>query len=498
VETVRVLARGDGPPTFALAPRPGELPVAVWRLDHGPPARGREMAHAHDFPMLVYSADARGAVPAGGHEQPVAAGDLFVLAPGEVIGPFDTAHAVTGRGWSVSFTAEALGADVPGSALAWRTHPLLFPFVRGRAYGVLRLTVRAADRPAWTTRITTLERELSERADGYREAVLAHLTLLLVEVARLAADVVDDLRINREPLLADVFAVIEHRYPEALSLRDVARALAYAHERGVVHRDIKPDNVLLSGGSATVTDFGIAKAISASRATDSSSTLTQLGTSVGTPTYMAPEQAAADPSTDHRADIYSFGCMGYEMLSGRPPFAGLSPQKMLAAQMSERPKPIGEVQPDTPPILGDLIMRCLEKDPDARPQKASELTRVLDAVTSAATSSMPTIAMSGPGALKRALVVYALAFIAVFVVAKASIVAIGLPDLVLPASLVLMALGLPIILATAYVQQVARRAYLSTPRLTPGGGVSAGVENSAGRPRNANRGRDQTMHPLEK
>jgi len=238
VETVRVLARGDGPPTFALAPRPGELPVAVWRLDHGPPARGREMAHAHDFPMLVYSADASGTVPAGGHDQPVTAGDLFILAPGEVIGPFDTPHAVTGRGWSVSFTAEALGADVPGSALAWRTHPLLFPFVRGRASGVLRLAVRAADRPAWTTRITTLERELSERADGYREAVLAHLTLLLVEVARLAADVVDDLRINREPLLADVFAVIERRYPEALSLRDVARAvnLSAGHLTTVVRR----------------------------------------------------------------------------------------------------------------------------------------------------------------------------------------------------------------------------------------------------------------------
>jgi serine/threonine-protein kinase len=105
-------------------------------------------------------------------------------------------------------------------------------------------------------------------------------------------------------------------------LRDVARALAYAHAHGVVHRDIKPDNVLLSGGSATVTDFGIAKAISASRSNESSSTLTQLGTSVGTPAYMAPEQAAADPSTNHRADIYSFGCLAYELLTGQPPFAG--------------------------------------------------------------------------------------------------------------------------------------------------------------------------------
>ncbi len=103
---------------------------------------------------------------------------------------------------------------------------------------MLRLAVPPADRPAWTARVTTLARELSERADGYREAVLAHLTLLLVEVARLAADVVDDLRVNREPLLAEVFAVIERRYPEALSLRDVARAvnLSAGHLTTVVRR----------------------------------------------------------------------------------------------------------------------------------------------------------------------------------------------------------------------------------------------------------------------
>ncbi len=238
METVRVPARGDGPPTFALAPRPGELPVAVWRLDHAPPARGRHMAHAHDFPMLVYSEDARGTVPAGGRGWSLAAGDLFVVAPGEVIGPFDHPHPVTGCGWSVSFTAEALGPDVPGSALSWRTHPLLFPFVQGGASGVLRLAVPPADRPAWTARVMALARELSERADGYREAVLAHLTLLLVEAARLAGDVVGDLRVNREPLLADVFAVIERRYAEALSLRDVARAvnLSAGHLTTVVRR----------------------------------------------------------------------------------------------------------------------------------------------------------------------------------------------------------------------------------------------------------------------
>src|SRR5437667_7522618 len=99
---------------------------------------------------------------------------------------------------------------------------------------------------------------------------------------------------------------------EAISvLRDVARALAYAHGRGVIHRDIKPDNVLLVEGSATVTDFGVAKAVSAAR-TEATSTLTSVGTSIGTPTYMAPEQASGDPNTDHRADIYAWGVMAYE------------------------------------------------------------------------------------------------------------------------------------------------------------------------------------------
>src|SRR5436309_12608271 len=109
METVRV--GHDGPPTFALAPRPGELPVAVWRLDNAPPARGRHMAHAHDFPMVVYSADAHGTVPAGGRDRVIAAGDLFVVAPGEILGPFDHPHPASGTGWSVSFTAEARGPD---------------------------------------------------------------------------------------------------------------------------------------------------------------------------------------------------------------------------------------------------------------------------------------------------------------------------------------------------------------------------------------------------
>ncbi|HVX40720.1 MAG TPA: serine/threonine-protein kinase, partial [Gemmatimonadaceae bacterium] len=256
-------------------------------------------------------------------------------------------------------------------------------------------------------------------------------------------------------------------------LRDVARALAYAHERGVVHRDIKPDNVLLSRGAAMVTDFGIAKAIAASAvAAPRGATLTQLGTALGTPAYMAPEQAAGDPSTDHRADIYAFGCLAYELIAGRPPFVGVSPQKLLAAHMGERPRPVSELRPDTPPELARLVAQCLEKEPDARPESADALLAMLDTVPTGDSSrqpALPGILIGGRGMLWRALGVYAVAFIAVAVLAKAAILVIGLPDWVFPGALVVMALGLPVILFTGYAQIVARRAANATPTFTPGG-----------------------------
>jgi serine/threonine-protein kinase len=173
-------------------------------------------------------------------------------------------------------------------------------------------------------------------------------------------------------------------------LKDVARALAYAHGRGVIHRDIKPDNILLSGGAAMVTDFGVAKAISASRERAtlggrqtssggwSGGTITSVGTSLGTPMYMAPEQAAADPNTDHRADLYALGVVGYEMLVGAPPFYGRTPQALLAAQLTEAPKPISSRRYDVPPALADLLMRMMEKDPAKRPRTATEVARLLD------------------------------------------------------------------------------------------------------------------------
>ena len=256
-------------------------------------------------------------------------------------------------------------------------------------------------------------------------------------------------------------------------MRDVSKALAYAHQRGVVHRDIKPDNVLISGGVAVVTDFGIAKAISASRTNSGNATLTQIGTSIGTPAYMAPEQAAGDPNIDHRADIYALGAMAYELLSGQAVFAGRTPQRMLAAHMGEAPKPITEFRGDLPPALADLVMQCLAKEASDRPQNASDIARVLETITSGSgMQAMPPVLLGGPAMFRKALAIYAGAFVIVAVLAKAAIVGIGLPEWVFAGSLIVMALGLPVVLWTGYVQRVTRRAMTMTPTFTPGGSPS--------------------------
>ncbi|HYU08827.1 MAG TPA: serine/threonine-protein kinase [Gemmatimonadales bacterium] len=160
-------------------------------------------------------------------------------------------------------------------------------------------------------------------------------------------------------------------------LTDVADALAYAHARGVVHRDIKPDNVLLSGHHAVVADFGVAKAVSQAKP---ESGLTSVGVALGTPAYMAPEQAAGDPNIDHRADIYAFGAMAYETLTGRSPFAGLAPHQMLAAHVTEPVVPITDRRPTLPPALANLVMACLQKNPADRPQTAEELLQTLESM----------------------------------------------------------------------------------------------------------------------
>ncbi|HET7374118.1 MAG TPA: serine/threonine-protein kinase, partial [Gemmatimonadaceae bacterium] len=183
-------------------------------------------------------------------------------------------------------------------------------------------------------------------------------------------------RLEREKALplADVVSI----------LCDVCEALAYAHRHGVVHRDVKPENVLLSDNAAVVADFGIAKAISAARTEADrrdAVTLTPSGTSLGTPQYMAPEQAAGDPTTDSRADLYSLGVMAYEMLVGTPPFVSRTAQALFAAHIAEQPLPVSDKRRDTPPALAVLVMGLLEKRPEDRPQSADEVLATLSTIS---------------------------------------------------------------------------------------------------------------------
>jgi serine/threonine-protein kinase len=158
-------------------------------------------------------------------------------------------------------------------------------------------------------------------------------------------------------------------------MRDVADALAYAHERGVIHRDIKPDNILIDAdsGRPMVTDFGIARAIS-----EGETRLTATGIAIGTPTYMSPEQAAGERAIDGRSDLYSLGIVGYQMLSGEPPFVANSTPAILVKHVSERPVPIEQRRSDVPPDLARVVMQLLEKDPANRFPSAGSVVVALD------------------------------------------------------------------------------------------------------------------------
>ncbi len=258
--------------------------------------------------------------------------------------------------------------------------------------------------------------------------------------------------------------------PEAVGvLRDVARALSYAHAQGIVHRDIKPDNVLLSAGSATVTDFGIAKAITASRTSTGGATLTQAGLAIGTPAYMAPEQAEGAVAIDHRADLYAFGAMAFELLTGQPVFSANTPGRLLVAHITEKPRDPRTLRADVPPALAELVLRCLEKAPADRPADAGAIVQALEQSGSSAYSA-PSLSVAVPALpLSKALGTWAAGSAilvgGVYVGARA----FGLPSWAMPSAITLAAAGLPALLATWWVQRTASRTVTRTPTLTPGG-----------------------------
>jgi len=212
-----------------LARYRGGLPVYQYRADSETPPVSvirddgilEHRVHIHDFPVLWYAHTA---------------GRLYVVAPGAAVDPTQVPHRENGVG--VFFDPAALDGDGRSPWPSWRLHPLLFPFVHGQSSGLLQLKVPAARQPVWDSVIDSIETELGARKEGYRQAALAHLTLLLIDVARLAGDVVGDLKRSGEPLLAEVFTVIDRRLSGPLSLRDVAGELGMTpgHLTTVVRR----------------------------------------------------------------------------------------------------------------------------------------------------------------------------------------------------------------------------------------------------------------------
>ncbi|HEX9164720.1 MAG TPA: tetratricopeptide repeat-containing serine/threonine-protein kinase, partial [Gemmatimonadales bacterium] len=256
-------------------------------------------------------------------------------------------------------------------------------------------------------------------------------------------------------------------------LREVADALAYAHERGIVHRDIKPGNVMISSGHALVTDFGIAKAVSASVGGPS---VTSLGLALGTPAYMSPEQASGDPGVDHRADLYALGVMAYEMLSGQPPFVATNPQALLAAHVTRVPERLGTLRPAVPPSLEVAVMRCLEKRPADRWQQARELLPPFDAATTPSAGSTPTgaaaLSSGAVAALRhrhpvRVAMLFGAAALAILSATWWVEQRLGLPDWVMVAAGILLVVGLPIVLVAAHRErdQIRNTAERAVPRV---------------------------------
>ena len=186
--------------------------------------------------------------------------------------------------------------------------------------------------------------------------------------------------------------------PDAVRLtRETALALDFAHRHGVVHRDVKPENILLVDGQALVADFGIARALESA----SGPQLTETGMSVGTPAYMSPEQAVGDKGLDARTDIYSLGTVLYEMLAGETPFAAPTAQATIARRFTESPRPLRQVRETVPEALASAVARALAKSPADRFATAAEFARALDAEPLRDRSPAPaggtTVAVPSPG-----------------------------------------------------------------------------------------------------
>jgi AraC-like DNA-binding protein/quercetin dioxygenase-like cupin family protein len=241
VDTTRLTGRTvDGAPVYEYLRTPSAPAVSVLRFSSDEVTAAHaagDHAHAHEFLVLAYFEQGAGSIGLGDREWSLSSGDAFVIAPGEVVRFGEHAPDAV-AGWCVFFPPEIIASQAHGGSLGWKAHPLLFPFVGPAAGGAQRVPVPPGARATWAQHVAALERELQAPRDGSTEAALAHLTLLLVSVARVSIDIGHDLRLRSEPLLASVFEFIEERFHEPISLATIARAvgLTPGHLTTVVRR----------------------------------------------------------------------------------------------------------------------------------------------------------------------------------------------------------------------------------------------------------------------
>lgn len=241
-ETTKLTGRTvDGAPVYAYRRTPGTPPVSVLRFSADEVMAAHAVgdhAHAHEFLVIAYFEHGAGSIRLGAREWPLQTGDAFVIAPGEVVRFGEHEPDARTAGWCVFFPPEIIASEAHGGSLGWKAHPLLFPLLGSTARGAQRLPVPPSERATWAQHAAAIEHELKHPRDGSAQAALAHLTLLLVSLARISIDIGYDLRLHSEPLLAGVFEFIEEHYNEPISLATIATTvgLTPGHLTTVVRR----------------------------------------------------------------------------------------------------------------------------------------------------------------------------------------------------------------------------------------------------------------------